>query len=497
MGDRAGTRSGSERRSVSRQMVGLIVAAGILVVGILLPTLPSLSVAEQRALAVFLSTLVLWLTRPVPYVVSSLLSVALLFALGVVDSFDVAATGFTSTLVFFLLSLLLLGDAVTNVGLDRWLARRLLSAESTPSRTLQSVSGSVLALALVMPSAMARAVTFVPVVKRFAGTFEPDGDGEGGFERAAFLVLGHVNPIASMALMTGGGMALVTSEIVTTTVEPITWVDWAVLMVPPTMVLYAAAAVAAGHFAGIGSQTTVSAGDSTQLETADVGLPPSATGTETPPAADVEKASLTRDQRLVVLVLCGTIAGWVGGSFVGIPMVLPAVAAVTALSMPSVGVITTDDIAETSWGIIFLIGAMLSILDALQATGAIELVIGVLTRLIPFAALTDWQLVAVLVGLAVGIRTLFSTGSAAIVVTLPIILELAAAFEINRLFLALTVLLVVGSTTILPFNTTAVLVSMDQGPLSNRDIATFGLVTMALAVVVAALSWMIYWPLVS
>ena len=496
MGDRVDTRSGSKRRAVSRQTVGLIAAGGILAVGILLPTLPSLSVAGQRTLAVFLAALVLWLTRPVPYVVSSLLSVALLFALGAVDSFEAAASGFTSTLIFFLLSLLLLGDAVANVELDRWLARRLLSAESTPGGTLRSVSGSVLALALVMPSAMARAVTFVPVVKRFAGTFDPAGDGDGGFERAAFLVLGHVNPIASMALMTGGGMALVTSEIVTTTVEPITWVDWAVLMVPPTMVLYAAAAVAAGYVAGVGGQATIDTDGDTGGETDGESRAPSATGTATP-ADDAERTSLARDQRLVGLVLCGAIAGWIGGSFVGIPMVLPAVAAVTVLSMPSIGVITTEDIAETSWGIIFLIGAMLSILNALQATGAIELVIDVLTRLIPFAALTNWQLVAVLVGLAVGIRVLFSTGSAAIVVTLPIVLELAAAFEINRLFLALTVLLVVGSTTILPFNTTAVLVSMDQGPLSNRDVAAFGLVTMGLAVAVAALSWLVYWPLVS
>ncbi len=53
------------------------------------------------------------------YVVLSLLSVTLLFVLGAVDSFDAPTTGFTSTLVFFLLALLLLGDATTSVVLDR------------------------------------------------------------------------------------------------------------------------------------------------------------------------------------------------------------------------------------------------------------------------------------------------------------------------------------------------------------------------------------------
>lgn len=176
---------------------------------------------------------------------------------------------------------------------------------------------------------------------------------------------------------------------------------------------------------------------------------------------------------------------------------MPAVAAVTVLSLPPIGVITAEDIASVSWGIIFLIGAMLSILDVMEATGAITTVTDALTRWIPFAILADWQIVGVLVAIAVAVRVLFSTGSAAIVVALPIVLELAAVFDIDRLSLALTVLLVVGSTTILPFNTTAVLVSMDRGPLSHRDVASFGLVTMLLAIGIAAASWLVYWPLVS
>ncbi|ELY99618.1 sodium/sulfate symporter [Natrialba aegyptia DSM 13077] len=450
----------------------------MLVVGATLPPLPALTVDGQRTLAVFLTALVLWLTRPMPYVVSSVLSVTLLFALGTVDSFSAATTGFTSTLVFFLLLLLLLGDATASVGLDQRVARQLLTADSTPRRTLHSVAGSILALALVMPSAMARAVTFIPIVKRLAGAFELEADS--GFESAAFLVLGHVNPIASMALMTGGGMALVTSEIVATTVRSITWVDWAVLMLPPTVLLYALATLCAGLFATVDGETTIGRDNGIRLEVDGEGTTP-----------------LTREQRIVGIVLFGAVVSWIVGSFVGLPTVLPAVAAVTVLSIPPVSIISAEDIAAVNWGIIFLIGAMLSILDVMDATGAIRAVIDVLMRWVPFELLAHWQIVAVLVAIAVWIRILFSTGSAAIVVALPIVLEFADAFGIDQLSLALTVLLVVGSTTILPFNTTAVLVSMDRGPLSHRDIASFGIVTMGLSFGVAALSWLVYWPLVT
>jgi hypothetical protein len=57
--------------------------------------------------------------------------------------------------------------------------------------------------------------------------------------------------------MTGGGMALVTSEIINTSVQTLTWVQWAVLMLPPTVLLYFLATVGAVVLTGVGGTTTV------------------------------------------------------------------------------------------------------------------------------------------------------------------------------------------------------------------------------------------------
>ncbi|WP_424004682.1 SLC13 family permease [Haloarcula salina] len=468
-----------------RAVGGLVAAAALLGYGLVGPTPAGMSPAIRRVLSVFLLALVLWLTEPVPYVVSSALSVTLLYALGVADTFAAAATGYASSLVFFLLLLLLLSNSISSVGLDRRVAQRLLAGEQTPRQTYRSLAAHVLMLAAFVPSAMARAVTFIPIVERLVDAY---GLGEGsGFERGSFLLLGHVNPIASMALMTGGGMALVTSEIVTASVRPVTWVEWAVLMIPPTLALFGLGTVAAAAFSSVDGETTVATADGS-------GAP---TGESSPlgdPAA--EAAGSTREQRIVAVVMAATVLAWIVGSFVGIPTVVPAAVAVFALSLPGVGVIGTEDVRDVSWGVVFLIGAMLSILDVMESTGTLDYVVETLTRAVPFAALAHWQVVAVLLALAVGIRVLFSTASAAIVVTLPIVLEFADAFGVARVPLALSVLLVVGATTILPFNTSAVLVSMDRGPLSHRDVVSFGLVTMALSLVVVAASWLLYWPLV-
>jgi di/tricarboxylate transporter len=119
--------------------------------------------------------------------------------------------------------------------------------------------------------------------------------------------------------------------------------------------------------------------------------------------------------------MLGTVASWVIGSFVGIPTVLPAVIAVAVLAAPRIEIITADDVTEVSWDIIFLIGAMLSILEVMTSTSAIEVVVEALTTIVPFATFSQWQLIAALLLLSVAIRIPFSTGSAAIVVALPIV----------------------------------------------------------------------------
>jgi anion transporter len=463
------------RRERAIGVAGVLVATVAVLWGAFAAPPSGVSPGAQGTFAVFAFALVLWLTEAVPHVVASSLAVVLLAALGAAPSFQAAASGFASRLVFFLLFVLTLGRAISEVDLDEWLAARFLATNVRSSRPVELLATGVFASALVMPSAVARAVTFLPIARRLGDAYGFDRGG--GFERSSFLVLGHVNPIASMALMTGGGMALVTSGIVRNQVRPVSWVTWAVLMVPPVLVLYALAALTA--------ERLYVDGDVTATDGRDV---------------DVEEwtdRELTGDQQYVAAVLAGAVALWVLGSFLSIPAVVPAALAVAALSLPGRGVLTSEDVQAVSWGIVFVVAAMLSILDAMARTGALSLLVDTVTRLVPLGAFTHVEGVAVLLALAAVVRVFFSTGSAAIVVVLPVVLRLGRVLGVNRLFLSLSVLLVVGSTTVFPFNTTSVLVSFDRGPLTNTDVAAFGVVTTAYAVLVVALSWALYWPLVA
>ncbi len=448
------------------EALGVVLAGVVLVVGTQVSIVDD--AAAQRAMAVFLFAVVLWLTKPIPLGVSSVLSVTLLAVLGVVDSFGAAVAGFASRLVFFLLLLFLLGNAISTVGIDEHVAARLLTARTTPRESFGLLSRNVLVLAFLMPSGIARTVTFVPIVSRLNDLYELDR--ENNFLQSSYLMLGQVNPIASLALMTGGGMALLSSEIIRRAAAPISWLDWAAYMIPPVAALYVASTLTIARLFPIDDVETV--------------------------AVEEMSTALSRDQQIVAAVMAATILLWVVGSVAGFSTIIPPVLAVTVLAAPGVRVVTEQDLREVNWGILLLFGAVLSLIDVLSNTGAMDLLVGSLLGAVPLASLPAWVAIALIVGGVVLFRLLFSTASACLAITLPVTISLAESLQFDPLFAALAVVITVGSTTLLPFHLPTVLIVAEQYPsLRNRDVFTVGVVTLTYAVLVVALSWGLYWPL--
>jgi len=452
-------------------VVGTLVGFGCLYGSVAGLPIAGLTPTGQRVLGLFFFALVMWLTKPVPFAVSSLTTVSLLYVLGLADSFATAASGFSSRLVFFLVLLLLLGNAISKVDLDELLARRLLVADS-PRETIRLTAASLLALSFMMPSALARAVAFLPIVEELDDLWT----GTENFRFDAHLLLGHVNPVASMGLMTGGGMAILSSEFIRTSVTHITWLDWAVLMLPPTgfIFLLATATILFVHPVDDGAASTTP----TREET---------------PTAD----PLDRDQRIVVGVMATVIALWVVGSFLGLPTILPPTAAVFFLALPGVGIVTAEDMHSVSWGIIFVFGTMFSLLEVLESSGVLTWVVDGAETLLPFTAVPVWGTVALLLALAFVVRLFFSTASAALLVLFPVMLRFADAFGVDPLYLSLSLVMIVGSSTVFPFNTTTVLLTYDKGSMTAVDVLVTGLITTAYAVVAVVLCWTLYWPLVA
>jgi anion transporter len=459
-------------------VLGLLVAAGAVVAGVALPPPAGVERDVQLVLSVFAATVVLWVVKPVPYAVSSLLCVILLYGSGVAGSFRAAVGGFASTLVFFFLLLYLISTSIAKVDLDEWFARRLVSTTTTPRSSVRRLASTILLLAFVMPSGFARTVTFMPIVDQVNDLYDLDDDSP--FRRFGYYLLGHVNPILSMSLMTSGGMAVVTAELINDMVRSFTWVEWAVYMAPPVIVLYIGCLVAALRLIGVDDA----------LELADRPTPDGGD-----PVPDARADHLTRDQRIVVVTMTLATAAWIVGSFVGVSAIVPAMAVVFVYALPGVGIITAEDISDISWGIVFLLGAMLSLLDVMRSVDALDRIVDAMVFVVPSDGPTVVAFAAVF-GVAIGVRAAFSSSAATFVVLFPIVLEFAEAFGFDPLFTALGLMVVMMTTVPFPFNLAPVLVAYDEGPLSLTEVFGLGLLTLSLAVVVVVGSWAVYWPFV-
>lgn len=458
--------------------IGLVLAGCILLAGVLATPPAPLDRQMQLVLTIFLATVVLWITEPVPYAVSSLLAVILLFGTGTVGTFEEAVSGFASTLVFFLILLFLVGKSVAKVDLDDWVANRLVTATSTPRSSIGRMASAILLLAFLMPSGMARTATFMPIIDQTNDLYR--GQEDSPFRRLGYYLIGHTNPLCSMALMTGGGMAIVTAELINARVRPITWVEWGVYMIPPVVLLYLGCVVAATRIYDVEDDVTVEDQAST-----DGGV-----------VSDDDGAvqALTGQQRLVVGTMLVAIVAWIVGSFVGVPAIIPAMGMVFVFSLPGIGIITAEEFRNIGWGIVFLIGAMLSLLDVMQRTGALDVIIDLLFTGIPVEAL-GMGVVVVLLAFSILVRGAFSGVSAAIVILLPILLEFASMLGMNRLYTSLGLLIILATVTFHPFNQPTILLAYEAGPLTLREVVLLGVVTFCVGMAVVIVSWTVYWPI--
>lgn len=455
--------------------IGLAIALVILGYGYLAPSITTHDPLVQRVLSIFAATVVLWITKPIPYAISSVLCVILLYAFGTVDSFGEAVSGFASEIIFFFILLYIIGTSVAKVDLDAWVARRLISRSSTPRRSGRRLSGAIMLLALVMPSGIARTVTFMPVVDQITEYYGLAEDSP--FRRFAYYVLGHLNPVASLAVMTGSGMAVTTAVLINDFVQPFTWLEWAVYLIPPIVTLYVICIIIVTRLYAIADsdQDTI---DPDDIDFADDGIEP-----------------LDRDQRIVVALLGLAVCLWVVGSFVGVPAIIPAMLVVFVLAVPGVDIVTTEEVLSVSWGIVFLIGAMLSLLAVMQEVNAMDRIIDTLIVIVPMTGPVVITAIMLFV-MGMVVRGTFSSSTAAIVIMLPILLEFGGAVGINPLYTAFTLMMLYNATAFLPFNAPTVLISHETGPLTLVEIFGLCLVTLLVVASIATVSWVIYWPFV-
>lgn len=472
---------------------GLMLGAAVLLAILLLPTPAGLSVGGQRMLAVFGFAVVVWVTDALDYAVSAVVIAALMALLlgtspnmtnpnvliGTVQGLTTAMSGFSNTALTLVAAALFLAAAMTVTRLDRRIALIILSRVGT--RTNRIVIGAIVAstvLALLVPSATARAAAVIPIITGIIVAFGVDKKSR----FAGLLMITTVQAVSiwNVGIKTAAAQNMVAVGFIQKMLgHDITWLSWL---------------VAAGPFAilmSIGLYWIMM-----------IIMPPEAK--EIPSGKTAVEKSLSelgpmtgKEVRLLVLSLILLCFWATEGVLHSFDSSTTTTIAVALLFLPGIGVMdwkTANPLIP--WGTIVLFGIGISLGTALLQTQAAQWLANLIVEWFGLNQLPAFTILAVMAAFLIVVHLGFASATALASSLIPIVIAVLEKVQtpgINVFGMTLVLQFVVSFGFVLPVNSPQGMVGYGTGAFSARDFIRTGIAITALAYLLTLVFGVTYW----
>ena len=457
-------------RANKHRVFPIIVTLVILILVSLLPCPEGLSREGFKALGIFFSAIVLWITAALPLSVTGLLIFVLLPLLGVMES-DHAFALFGNRAVFFILGAFILAGAMLKTGLSRRLSLIFISRfDSSPRKLLVGILVTCALMAFLMPAHAVAAIMF-PVVTVIASSLDLE-PGESQYGILLYLSMAWGAIIGGVATLLGGARNPLAIGLLSEYYGiSISFFQWMVAAVPITAVMLVLAAIVLFFFFRIDVEDVAPARRvlAEQLR---------------------EAGPMSREEHQVAALMVATILAWILFSE---ELGLAGIALLSAVTLFMLRTIEWTDVESyVNWGVILMYGGAISIGSALVETRAAywlsELVLSNIT-LSPILFLALASLLAKF--LTEGI-----SNAACVSILLPILFEVGELYHINPIATVLIVAIPSGLAFALPMGTPPNAIAYSSGYYEIRDILVPALILNIVSWILFIALAMVYWPLV-
>lgn len=182
--------------------LGTLLAVIAFAILFFMPTPDGMTVEAQKSLALFVFALILWIVRPIPIYLTSILVVILLPLLGAVEDQEIAFGTLGYDIIWLMVAAFVLTSAMSASNLGKRLSLTLVTKfAKTPTQTLIVFVVVNYILAFFVPSTTARASLIVPIALVILEIFKAK-PGESQFGKLMMLQGVQNNGFATSVVMT-------------------------------------------------------------------------------------------------------------------------------------------------------------------------------------------------------------------------------------------------------------------------------------------------------
>jgi solute carrier family 13 (sodium-dependent dicarboxylate transporter), member 2/3/5 len=428
-----------------------------------------LSVQGFRALIVFLTCLVLWVTHLLPLPVTGLFALVAPSLLGVMSPREALAF-FGSEPVFFIMGVFILATALLKSGLSTRMALYLLKRSSkSPKRLVFHIMLTSALLSFIMSEHAVAAMMFpllIVITKRL--DFSPAG---GSYGRILFLAMAWGCVIGGIATMLGGArVPLAVGLLQEAGNGTITFAEWTMAMFPLVLVLFAFCYFLLTRFFPIDVETVAQADVAIAEQMRSFGRP-------------------LLEERFLGLLITAAIVCWI---FFGQQLGMATIAILAVVLLFMFRVVEWRDLQERmEWGVILMYGGAIAISSILNSTGAGLWLAQ--TYIVPHLS-TPWMLVIVLSLLTI-LLTEAMSNAAVVAILLPVGMSLAKQLELDPRVAAYVIASASGLAYALPMSTPSVGIAYSSGFLRLQEVILPAAIMVAFSWLTLLLTARFWWPI--
>ncbi|MGM0578507.1 MAG: SLC13 family permease [Myxococcota bacterium] len=453
-----------------RRQIQLVAIFTVFAILLSLEPPAGLSDSGYGTLCVFGLCAVLWATSLLPLAITSLLAIALVPMLGILDARETYAF-FGSKVVFFILGAFMLSAALVSTGLSQRAATLVARRWAHSPRRLVMAVFLLCAGASTLMSEHAVAMMVFPIVADIARALKlrkPDSAMGQGLVFA--LMWGCI--IGGSLTVLGGGrgpLAIGILEEATDGASTVGFVDYILYSAPMVLVLLAVGATLLGRR-----------------------FRPEIESTEQAVALLEDRLNrmgkLTPREGVVAAVLVVTVLLWaLAGDSIGLANI--AICSMAALF--ALGTLSWHSVQHhVNWGIVVMYGGAICLGSTMEHTGA---ALWLTEHLVDAQELSP-QVLMMLLAIIAALATEFMSNSAVVAMLMPPALSFAESAGIDARAMAMTVVLPTNFAFMFPIATPVTAIAWSSGYLTPRVVARTGVLLHLVAWAGMALLIFLYWP---